>query len=171
MGVGNDAAFIFCVYDWRSGNIVMKGSSGGTAILQLTSTLAGFAACANNTIQIWEHPSLGSDFVSSIDGQAFLATVRPCSLATFACICSVPDPGSRCGTSIVVGHPDGTVMVFQQAKGGGTPDDEGGEWIVSGSKKNPGSRYFRAFDANEKVPSASCSFHPQPRCCQCHKRI
>jgi hypothetical protein len=41
MGVGNDVAFGYCIYDWRSGITVMKGSSGGTTILQLTPTLTG----------------------------------------------------------------------------------------------------------------------------------
>ena len=43
MGVGNDVAFGYCIYDWTSKIIVMKGSSGsgGTPILQLTPTLTG----------------------------------------------------------------------------------------------------------------------------------
>ena len=101
---------------------------------------------------MWEHPSLGSDHVSGIDGAIYLAKVRPCALAQFTGICTVPDPGSRGGSSVVVGHPDGTIMVFQQGMPGEREDDDGGEWATAASKKNPGSRYFKAFTVRgEKV--------------------
>ena len=70
----------------------------------------------NVPLQIWEHPSLGSEVEYKMEGARFLAGIRPCPLESFNGICSIKDAGSRCGTSLVVGHPDGVIMVFQQQR-------------------------------------------------------
>ena len=52
MGVGNDDAYTFCIYEWRSGVVIMKGSSGRSKIYQLVCTDAGFASCGDKEVKV-----------------------------------------------------------------------------------------------------------------------
>ena len=56
--------------------------------------------------------------MTSKDGEQGLAGIRPCELDLFACITSMPHPASLCKSALVLGHPNGQIVVIVQRNDG-----------------------------------------------------